>query len=387
MRYESRPWSPLDPELYSRRRRLRHSGPYQAALVPEIASAELKVPQELLALLDEATQEIARFDAEAGATMAPFIAVLLRTESAASSQIENLTSSAKQLALAELGVARSRNAALVVANVRATEAAVRLAQVVDERAIVDMHRALLEATHPELVGGWRTEQVWIGGEVGPHTADFVPPHHELVPAAMQDLLRFVGRQDLPALAHIALAHAQFETIHPFPDGNGRTGRALVQAMLLAQGVTRNITVPISAGLLADVRGYFSALGAYRQGDAGPILQEFAQAASNAVTNGRQLQRALQGVQADWGERLTGVRSDAAARRVATHLMAHPVVDVKLVAQLANVSLVAANNAVGVLEQRGILVPEAPARQRDRYWSAPQVLEALDAFGDRARRAR
>ncbi len=385
--YETRRWLPLDPELYSRRKRLRHQGPYQVAIAPAIHEAPFTVPQELLALLDEATQELTRFDAEAGVLVAPFTSVLLRTESASSSQIENLTSSAKQVALAELGAARSKNAELVVANVRATEVALRLAGDLDEGAIIEMQRALLGASEPKLVGGWRSEQVWIGGEAGPHTAEFVPPHEGRVPAAMRDLVRFMRREDLPVLAQIALAHAQFETIHPFPDGNGRTGRALVQALLVSKAITRNITVPISAGLLADVRGYFAALSEYREGNAGPIIKAFAAASSNAVTNGRLLQRDLEAVQLDWRERLVGVRSDAAAQRAAQHLLAQPVVDVKALSRVADVSLPAANNAAAVLEQRGILVPEAPERRRGRLWSAPQVLEALDRFGDRARRGR
>ena len=73
---------------------------------------------------------------------------------------------------------------------------------------------------------------------------------------MDDLVAFLGRLDIPVLAHVAIAHAQFETIHPFPDGNGRTGRAIVQAMLRHSRVTTNITVPVSAGLLHDAEGYY-----------------------------------------------------------------------------------------------------------------------------------
>src|SRR5690554_506011 len=264
--YERRPWDqPADIPL-SRRQRLAHRGPYGAAVAPKIAATELHLPNAITALAEDATQELARFDAEAGRMIAPFTAILLRTESASSSQIENLTSSAKQVALAELGLARSRNAELVVANVNATAAAVRLAEEINETAIIAMHGALLGGQQPAIVGQWRQEQVWIGGSgAGPHGADFVPPHHELVPVAMNDLVRFMERDDLPYLPQIALAHAQFETIHPFPDGNGRTGRALVQALLRHKGLTRSMTVPISAGLLMDVPTYFAALTAYRQG--------------------------------------------------------------------------------------------------------------------------
>ncbi len=103
------------------------------------------------------------------------------------------------------------------------------------------------------------------------------PHR--VPAAIDDLMAFAARDDVPLLAQIAVAHAQFETIHPFTDGNGRTGRALVQAMLRNKGLTRQVTVPVSAGLLADTDGYIAALTAYRDGDAAPIVERFAEASA------------------------------------------------------------------------------------------------------------
>ena len=106
-------------------------------------------------------------------------------------------------------------------------------------------------------GRWRDEQVWIGGDsFGPHDAEFVPPHHARVPALMADLIKFTSRADLPLLSQAAIAHAQFETVHPFADGNGRTGRALIHAMLRGHRLTRNVTVPVSAGLLTDTRSYF-----------------------------------------------------------------------------------------------------------------------------------
>ncbi len=178
---------------------------------------------------------------EAGLVAAPFASILLRTESASSSEVENLTSSAKQVALAEIGASRSGNARLVVANVRAMKAAIILSDRLDESAIIEMHEALLSDSAPAVVGRWRDEQVWIGGgSVSPHSASFVPPHHDRVEALMADLIGFTRRTDVPVLAQAAIAHAQFETIHPFPDGNGRTGRAIIQSMLRAGRVTQSV---------------------------------------------------------------------------------------------------------------------------------------------------
>ena len=163
-----------------------------------------------------------------------FASILLRTEGASSTEIENLTSGARQIALAELGEHCSRNAQLIVGNVSAMQAALHLSEFIDGHAILEMHRALIEQSNPDIVGHWRDQQVWIcGGSLGPHAAQFVPPHHERVTALMDDLVVFANRVDLPVLARTAIAPAQFETIHPFSDGNGRFGRA--PSSLLVQG--------------------------------------------------------------------------------------------------------------------------------------------------------
>lgn len=228
---------------------LQARGDYQAAVPPLISAAPVALSAETVALTDDTSQELVRFDVEAGMMDAPFASILLRSESASSSEVENLTSSAKQVALAEIGQSKSPNAHLVVANFSAMTADIALSDQLDENSIIAMHNALLQDTAPECTGHWRNEQVWIGGgSISPHAATFVPPHHTRVPGLMAGLVAFAGRTDVPVLIQVAIAHAQFETIHPVPDGNGRAGRALIQGMLRHGGLTHNVTVPVSAGL-------------------------------------------------------------------------------------------------------------------------------------------
>lgn len=312
--------------------------------------------------------------------------MLLRSESAASSRIENLTASARAIAEAELSGHRSGDAKLIVANVRMMSAAIDLADDIDGRAILAMHDALLGDTSPDIAGRWRGEQVWIGGgDHGPHGADFVPPHHERVPAAIADLVAFAPRDDIPVLAHAAIAHAQFETIHLFPDGNGRTGRALLHAQLRNKGLTRNVTVPVSAGLLADTDRYFDALTAYRTGDHLAIVERLADAAFVAVANGTQLVEDLREVRSNWGSRIKA-RRDANAWRLADLLLRQPVVNRGLIAAELGI---APENTYRVLQPvlaAGVLV-EFTDKKRNQIWRAPEVLDALDAFAVRAGRRR
>lgn len=357
-------------------------GTYRPAVPANIADLVLDLPPSVLAEAESASREITRFDAELGGEIAPFAAVLLRSESAASSQIENLTASSRAIAEAELpGGKAKRNAAMIVANTAAMQAAIALSDTVDANAILAMHRALMANEPRHTPGEFRTEPVWIGGGSTPIGAAFVGPPHELVHGAIDDLITFAQRADVPALPQIAVAHAQFETIHPFTDGNGRTGRALVQAVLCNKGLTRQVTVPVSAGLLADTDSYFAALTAYRDGDAAPIIERFSQASVLAIVNGRQLVAEIRGIRESWNDVITA-RSDSAVWKVADLLTRRPVVNAALLAQELGIESTNAHRYLNPLTEAGILI-ETTSGPRNRAWRSPEVLAALDAFADRA----
>lgn len=245
----------------------------------------IDISAEAQAEAEDAIREITRFDAEvttvvarrtdddldhATAELAPLASVLLRTESASSSEIEGVTAAAKALALATISERAGPNALLFAANVTAMQRAVALADDISVNSILAAHEALLHGHAYAAPGRFRDSQVWIkGNSPSPHNASFVPPHPDRIAASMDDLIEFVHRTDLSVLSQVAIALAQFETIHPFNDGNGRTGRTLVHAMLRKADVTRRLTVPVSAGLLTDTAAYFHALTDYRNGDVDP----------------------------------------------------------------------------------------------------------------------
>ncbi len=365
-------------------RALPKYGTYHPAVPASIADVALDLPPSVLAGAEAASREIARFDAELGGEIAPFASVLLRSESAASSQIENLTASARQIGEAELpGGKAKQNAAMVVANTAAMQAAVALSDTVDADAIRAMHRALMINDPRHTPGEFRTEPVWIGSGATPIGATFVGPRHELIPGAISDLIAFTRRGDMLALPQIAVSHAQFETIHPFTDGNGRTGRALVQAMLRNKGLTRQVTVPVSAGLLADTDAYFAALTSYRDGDAAPIVDSFSNATVRAITNGRQLIADLREIRESWNGVITA-RSDSAVWKVADLLTRRPVVNAVLVAQELGIESTNAHRYLNPLTKAGILI-ETTNGPRNRVWRSPDVLAALDAFAERTGR--
>lgn len=359
-------------------------GTYHPAVPASITDLVLDLPPSVFADAESASREITRFDAELGGEIAPFAAVLLRSESAASSQIENLTASARAIAEAELpGGKAKRNAETIVANTAAMQAAVALSDSVDCDAILAMHRALMVNEPRHTPGEFRTEPVWIGGGSTPIGATFVGPRHEVVSDAISDLIAFAQRTDVPTLPQIAVGHAQFETIHPFTDGNGRTGRALVQAMLRNKGLTRQVTVPVSAGLLADTDAYFAALTSYRDGVVAPIVERFSQATILAIANGRQLVADLRAIRETWNGMVTA-RSDSAVWKVADLLIRRPVVNAALLAQELGIESTNAHRYLKPLTEAGILV-QTTSGPRNRAWRSPDVLAALDSFAERAGR--
>jgi Fic family protein len=382
--FEERVLPRLDnPDLLTRRDAALRREPYLAVIPAPIADVDFIVANEVMAAADDAARAITRFDAAFDEFPAPFSAVLLRSESASSSQIEHLTSGARAIAEAQIDERVQGNAPLIIRNVRAMEAAVELADDISDATVIEMHRQLLGPSSPRIVGRYRDEQVWIGGRL-PHVAELVPPHHERVPAAMADLIRFAARTDLPLLMQAAIAHAQFETIHPFPDGNGRTGRALVQAILRGGGLLQHLTIPVSSGILSDVDSYFAALNAYRAGDVEPIIEVFAEASLIALGNARILAEDLGRLQQEWDARLSGLRADATARAVARLTIEYPVLSTSVGVRGTGASQPAVRNAIDELVRRGVL-KAANSKRRNRIWVNDGVIEALDAFAARSGR--
>lgn len=377
-------WTRDEYPAGSRRQALKHRGPYSAALVSPIAGQALSLRPELQTAVEDAAIELARFDAEVGRMVAPFASMLMRSEAASSSQIENLTSSPSSVLKAEFGLGETPNATLIVSNQLAMKAAIDASEDLSVDSLLQMHRTLMFQADPENAGRLRDQAVWIGGSnLGPHGADYIAPEASAVPDLMSDLIAFSRRLDLPAIAQVALAHAQFETIHPFTDGNGRTGRALVQAMLHRLGVTANVTVPVSAGLLQDTARYFEALNSYRLGLIEPIISVFADAARDAIANGRQLASDLHTAEARWRERLT-VRSDSGAAKLVARLMEQPVISSASAVEILGTTPANAQLAIDKLVELGIL-RQLGSGARNRLWQATDVIFALDDFAERIKR--
>ncbi|MCD2498052.1 Fic family protein [Microbacterium nymphoidis] len=381
IRYETVDWHPAVPTSDSISGVPRR---YRAAIPAPIAGLTPALDPAVVAAAENAGAELTRFDAELGHRVSAFAPVLLRSEAASSSQIENLTASARAIFSAELGARGSRNAELIAANTRAMTAAISLAENLSPDMVRELHRVLMAEQPRHTPGQWRTEAVWIGTHSdSPIGADFVAPVHERIPALIDDLVAFAGRRDVPALVSTAITHAQFETIHPFTDGNGRTGRALAQALLRNRGVTRNVAVPVSAGLLANVEGYHDALTAYRAGDPAAIVMSFAAAAGRAVANARLLVAEVDDIRKSWDSRLTARRSSNAWRLLDV-IARQPVLNSAAAAEALDVKQPNVYPPLQALVDAGILKSKAE-HKLGPFWRSEEVLTAIDRFAARAGR--
>jgi Fic family protein len=385
-RRESRVW-PVDPSAFGSRK-ARKGGPYAVFIPARIAKRPFPLEGDAVAATAEASKALATLAGTSSrlASLEVLARNVLRSESVASSRIEGLAISHKRLARAVYAGAKrggDRRAAEVIGNVDAMTRAVELGAAggrfkIDD--ILDVHRTLLRHTDDkEIAGVIRDAQNWIGGnDFNPVGADYVPPPPEQVEGLLQDLCRFIERDDLAPVAQAAIAHAQFENIHPFADGNGRTGRALIYTILRRRGEIGSFIPPISLVLATVPKAYVGGLGAYSTGRVGVWCERLASATVRAAAAAQRLAEAVEQLQEEWLKRLGNPRRDAAVRAIVTQLPAYPVIDVAAGKRLTDKSHVAVGNAISQLVDAGVLVP-LNERKWGRVWECDELLDLVDAL--------
>lgn len=287
--------------------------------------------------------------------------LLLRSEGVASSYIEGITAPVVDVVVAEQGLAIAGGgaAAWVAASLTSTSAALDQAmqqQALDLSTLCEWHRLLLAGTPtPErLVGRIREVQGWIGG-TSPLDAHLVTPPPDRLAQLLDDLLAWVNRDDLDPIAQAAVAHAQFEIIHPFADGNGRVGRILV-AWLLVRRLALMVPPPVSAAIAADTGGYASGLVRFRLGDHLGWIGWFADAVAGGGRSQRELVAAVEALTASWRARLVeaGLRRDSVVHAAIELLPRHPVLTSSTLVEQLGTTRKAALATLGRLVELGIL---------------------------------
>jgi Fic family protein len=324
--------------------------------------------------------------------------LLLRAEAVASSRIEGLEIGGRRLLKADLarGLENGRKdvtATEVLNNIEAMHWAVETMSeqphiVVED--ILAVHERLLAGTSLERhAGQLRDVQNWIGGSsFNPCSAAFVPPPPEQVPELMQDLCDFCNADTLPAVAQAAMAHAQFETIHPFVDGNGRTGRALIHVILRRRGLAPRLVPPISLVLATWSADYIDGLTRTRYRAAPDDMEAvdgtnawislFAGACRRAVSDAEAYEERVRALQTEWRRRLGRLRKNSATELLLLALPGAPIVTVQRAAALVGRSVQAVNEAIPRLVDAGVL-KQTTVGQRNRAFEAPELIDSFTAL--------
>jgi Fic family protein len=363
---------------------------YDSFIPDELGSPAVSLPAEVAGLAAEADAAIRALNSAAQPALAPLARLLLRTESIASSKVEGLQMGVRELARAEArmetGGRRSQTAAEVLANMAAMETAITEAAAVPQFGtpeILEIHRRLMEHdTTPRTAGQMRPTQNWIGGnDYNPCGADFVPPPVEELPRLLDDLWRAVNDDLLPPVVQAALVHAQFETIHPFDDGNGRTGRALIHVILRRRGVAPSYVPPISVVLAAARDRYIAGLTAFRGDGVVEWIEQFAAAAAQSAHLAQRYLDTVGTLMAEWRERLSAAgapRSDAAAWAIIAVLPAHPIITAPVAAAATGRSKGPVYDGLAQLQEAGVLIPLSQS-VRNQSWEANGLLDLLEAL--------
>ena len=387
----------------------RQGGSYQAYVPDLLQGRPLALGGDMSARAAEVEAAVRRLTLSPESRSLEGLArFLLRSEAIASSRIEGMQASAQQVALAELAQTEqlghagfSRNAQFVANNITILrKAATELAEggPVTVEGIDELHRALLP---DERHHGLRQVQNWIGGnDYNPLGAQFVPPPPTHVQALMDDLVEYANGGVHAPLVQAALVHAQFETIHPYTDGNGRVGRALLHTVLTRRGLTPSAILPVSLVLLTRSDAYLDGLTAYRYAAAPESgaaresvelwLSTFLEAADLAADQVVRFSTELAELRSQWSVRLSahratrGIRetprADSAVARLVEILPEAPLVTANTVRRILAVSAPSAYNAVEELAEAGIVSRRSLERGTTGYF-AREVFELL-TFAER-----
>jgi Fic family protein len=350
----------------------------------------VRIDGELQRRLSEADRALGRLEGSIHTLPNPdlFVYMYVRKEAVLSSQIEGTQSSLQDLLAAEAQApvpAGRRDVAEVVNYVRAMKhglarlehlpVSIRLVREIHEELVRDVRGSRLTP------GELRRSQNWIGpGGASLANATFVPPPADEVPKALGDLETFLHRDDdVPLLIRIGLAHAQFETIHPFLDGNGRVGRLLITFLLCERGALRQPVLYLSHYFKAHRQEYYDRLQAVR--DAGQwerwlefFLRGVTEVSVQAADTARRVLLLREEHRTHIADRLG--RAAGNGHRVLQHLYDHPIVGVGDVRALIGTTFAGANQIVRRLVEIGVL-EEVTGRARNRRFRYGPYIRLFD----------
>ena len=372
----------VPPDFAGSTRADRQGGSYVRYHPDMLAAVSNAFDRDVLEYAADVSTALGRLGERLRSNPLPILySTMIRSESMSSSWIEGIRESPRAIAIAQIGDdAASHNASSVIRNVDAMKEAIELLGVGawTHEDVLDIHHDLLPWHRLD----YRTEQVWIGGS-NKLNADYAGPPHELVRRYMDDLLNYANTSgDLPVVK-AAIIHAQFETIHPFEDGNGRVGRALFHGILKRAGLVDGGVIPLSTVLRDDVDGYVQALTKYRYDgdDRSPALNvylgQFLDYVGAAVSAAERFRLAAIDIHQRWKQSVSGFRSDSSIHRAVDLVVEYPVISARFLADNLGVSTVSAQKLVKQMSSAGIVQAATGKYRKSALYQADDILDLLE----------
>jgi Fic family protein len=364
----------------------------KASIPPSLVDLTWDLPESVVRTTERAAAAIVRSNDRLPPAWEPLARLLLRSEGVASSAVEQIRAPLEEVATAEITELITGPSAWVADNLAVVADAVDAARTtpLNVETLLSWHRRLMdhaaEDVDGRLIGRFRDRPVWIGGRT-PLDAAYVGPPPELIDGLMEDLISFANSNTLDVVTQAAVLHAQFESIHPFADGNGRLGRVLI-GWLLVRRLRALVPPPFSIFVARDPGGYLSGLAFYRMDEIAHWVRWFAATLEKSATSATSLLDEIESLMAAWRSRASdasasgarAVRSGATFWRVLEMLPEHPIISAQFVADRFQISHEAARQMLLRFESLGILSPAhvysgTPGRPV-RWWAADELLAAV-----------
>lgn len=380
-------------------RRQRASGSYKSYIPTLLCNRDLSLDADVAGDVASAQTSIALLNetASLAANTEGLARLLMRAEAVSSSHIEGLVIGTRRLLRAEMALSgqtefkADSNAVAIIGNLKAMENALTSAlekKDISVGTILEIHHSLCAGTPIERFGGVvRTVQNWVGGSsYNPLNAAYVPPAPEYIDELLEDLALFCNRTDISPVEQAAVAHAQFESIHPFIDGNGRCGRALIHLILRRRGIAANFVPPISLALATHSEDYIEGLAGYCYDDEedpaivrqrlNDWVSTFASCCTTACEEANGFEQATKAIKLSWENRIGPIRKGSIAKEVIDAIVAMPIFTVKSLVDHCGKSFAAVNTIVASLEKADC-IKAAKQGKRNRVFEAPDIINEFN----------
>ena len=361
-------------QYLSRRQRQLLEEHYSSAVIEDLSNITILLSESAQRLLLESIESLSRLDGYIKDKLASFPMLLLRTEALSSSQIEHYSASNRNVALAQINRKQSTEAMIIKSNLDTLISGISANKDLDLKSIIDLNKLLLNNESVDI----RKRINWIGTPNSlPQEASYVPPHPDHLELYMNQFISFCKRNDIHPLIQAAFAHAYFEIIHPFEDGNGRVGRILIQLILKEKLFLEHLYMPFSVGIVKDRKRYVNALDEFKLGNIEPIIIVLLENALGLVPKVYHALEQLLALKQSWRDKLN-IRQDALAWKMLDDFIIQPVFDVKYIKEKHHANDQAVRNNLEELIKVGIISPIGN-NKRDVAYESKEVLDFLDQF--------